>query len=162
MCQTSLVADMYCDAALASSGTDTIDRATAADLGAVVALLQAAGLPVDDVAEHFASFLLARRAQTLVGCVGFERYGDVALLRSLCIAESHRGGGVGHALLERALHAAGARDVYLLTTTAAGYFEQRGFEVLPRERVPLAIASTAEFRSLCPASATVMHCRINR
>jgi mannose-6-phosphate isomerase-like protein (cupin superfamily) len=50
----------------------------------------------------------------------------------------------------------GVRDVYLLTTTAARFFERAGFATIPRDQAPLAICQTTEFRSLCPASATFM------
>ena len=51
---------------------------------------------------------------------------------------------------------AGARDVYLLTTTAEDYFPRFGFARTTREAVPPALKSSAEFTSACPESAAVM------
>jgi amino-acid N-acetyltransferase len=50
----------------------------------------------------------------------------------------------------------GIRGLYLLTTTAERYFPSFGFREVPRDQVPDDVRETAEFRSACPASATVM------
>ena len=44
----------------------------------------------------------------------------------------------------------------LLTTTAASFFAKRGYRPLARDEAPAAVRATAEFRSICPASATCM------
>ena len=43
-----------------------------------------------------------------------------------------------------------------LTTTAADYFARLGFVRIDRDAAPPAIRATAQFASLCPASAHVM------
>jgi N-acetylglutamate synthase-like GNAT family acetyltransferase len=53
----------------------------------------------------------------------------------------------------------GVRDVYLLTTTAEQFFVRFGFTTVDRIEVPLSVRESVEFRSACPASATVMRCR---
>ena len=50
----------------------------------------------------------------------------------------------------------GAKALYLLTTTAEGYFPSFGFSLTSREAVPDDVRATAEFQGACPASATVM------
>jgi amino-acid N-acetyltransferase len=50
----------------------------------------------------------------------------------------------------------GLRALYLLTTTAEHYFPRFGFTRVDRSAVPADIRATEEFRSACPASATVM------
>ena len=46
--------------------------------------------------------------------------------------------------------------LYLLTTTAAGFFPKFGFERIDRCDVPRSVQMSVEFTSACPSSATVM------
>ena len=46
--------------------------------------------------------------------------------------------------------------VYLLTTTADGFFPRFGFSRITRDDVPDSVKGSVEFRSACPASAVVM------
>jgi amino-acid N-acetyltransferase len=90
---------------------------------------------------------------------GVELYGSAALLRSVCVVDSAAGAGLGARLCDAAeahARAAGASEMYLLTTTAAGYFARRGYRPVDRASAPAAIASSAQFRDLCPASAVFM------
>ncbi len=136
-----------------------IASAAPEDVPAIGALLRAADLPAEDFADHLANFLVARSGGAVVGAVGFERHGGAALLRSLVVAPARRGAGLGDALVRR-LAAQARRDgverFYLLTTTAEAFFARRGFAKIPRAEVPAGIAGTAEFRSLCPASAVCL------
>jgi amino-acid N-acetyltransferase len=129
------------------------------DLRAVASLLGANDLPTADVEQHLETFVLAKLHGDLVGLVGVDIYGEVGLLRSLCVEESHRGRGTGRTLLsaiDAIMATRGVRDVYLLTTTAARFFEREGFATIPRDQALSAICQTTEFRSPCPASATFM------
>jgi amino-acid N-acetyltransferase len=129
------------------------------DRAAIEALLRASALPVDDLAHAQIDFIVACDGGSLTGVGGLERHGDAALLRSLAVVPSSRGTGLGQALL-RALeaHAAasGIRTLVLLTTTAAPFFAARGYSTIARADAPPAVQDSAEFRSLCPASATCM------
>jgi amino-acid N-acetyltransferase len=58
--------------------------------------------------------------------------------------------------LELAMRAEGVETIVLLTQTAETFFAKRGYERTRRERVPEPIRQTAEFRSLCPATAVCM------
>jgi amino-acid N-acetyltransferase len=53
----------------------------------------------------------------------------------------------------------GVKILYLLTTTAAGFFARLGYVAAPRSAAPAAIAATAQFAGLCPASSTFM-CKV--
>ena len=57
---------------------------------------------------------------------------------------------------------AGLEAVYLLTTTAAGYFPKLGFVPVERAAVPEEIRASGEFSSVCPSSAVVMHRALSR
>lgn len=136
----------------------TLTPATGDDLEVVVDLLDAADLPTEDVRAADAEFYLARDGG-VVGAAGLEPCGDDALLRSVVVAERHRGEGYGATLVEAVAERArdaGVERLYLLTTTAAAFFADRGFEALPRESVPEDVRATSEFRELCPDAATCM------
>lgn len=123
-------------------------------------LLTEAGLPVSDLASTPSLRLLGlREGGRLVAVVGVEAHGPVGLLRSLAVTPSRRNSGLGLALVAdaeawSAAHGIGA--LYLLTTTAASYFARLGYEVTSRSDAPAAIAATAQFSGLCPASSTLM------
>lgn len=133
--------------------------ATPADLPAVLDLLAASNLPHDGLAEHFDAALVARDGDTVVGSAALELYGEAALLRSVAVAEGLRGHGLGRQLTTAALARArsqGVRRVYLLTTTAEGYFPSFGFTPIARAEVDPAVQRSAEFTGACPASAAVL------
>jgi N-acetylglutamate synthase-like GNAT family acetyltransferase len=128
-------------------------------VGPIRALLCRLNLPAEDVGQPNQTFITAHAGKELVGCVGLEWYGRDALVRSLAVAPRMQGAGLGKSLYVRALAEArrrGAKSFYLLTTTAARFFEKAGFERIDRALVPTAVAESSEFRSLCPASAVCM------
>ena len=139
--------------------TPRLRSATPADLPAVERLLVASGLPLDGVREALPDFVVAQAGEDLVGIAGLEVCCDNALLRSVAVAPAWRSHGLGRALVTRVIsdaEARGLRALYLLTTTAERYFPSFGFHEVAREQVPDDVRATAEFRSACPASATVM------
>jgi N-acetylglutamate synthase-like GNAT family acetyltransferase len=142
-----------------------VRSAAPTDLAAVERLLTASGLPLDGVREALPTFVVAEVAgeagDDIVGVAGLEVRCDNALLRSVAVAEGWRAHGLGRALVTRVIsdaEARGLRALYLLTTTAERYFPSFGFRTIDRAEVPGDVRETAEFRSACPASATVM-CR---
>jgi N-acetylglutamate synthase-like GNAT family acetyltransferase len=143
----------------APSQTPTLRSATSGDLAGVERLLTASALPLDGVAGALPTFVVAEAGGALVGVAGLEVCRDHALLRSVAVAPEWRGRHLGRALVTRVIadaEARGIRALYLLTTTAEGYFPSFGFERTTRDAVPEDIRTTAEFRSACPASAVVM------
>jgi len=142
----------------------TMGPAAPRDADAVCLLLAEAGLPTAGVLDQFPSaYVLAWRGGELVGVAGLEVYGISGLLRSVAVAPTLRGCGTGRALVADRLTAARAREldaVYLLTTTAADYFEKLGFAPAPREGVPADLAASPELSSACPSSATCMVLRL--
>jgi len=140
--------------------------ATAADLPAVAEFLKSCGLPAQDLTpEILAGFELAFAADgRLVGQIGLEIFGDIGLLRSLAVAPDLRGQGLGEQLVTRReaeARRAGLSAVYLLTSSAAEYFRRRAYDDVSREAVPAAIATHAQFRSLCPSSAKCLVRRLH-
>jgi N-acetylglutamate synthase-like GNAT family acetyltransferase len=137
----------------------TIRPATPADLPSVERLLTTAHLPLDGVADALPTFTVADADGELVGVAGLELCCDNALLRSVAVAPTWQGRGLGRSLVHRVIADAegrGIRALYLLTTTAEHYFPSLGFTTVARDAVPADVRGTAEFREACPASAVVM------
>jgi amino-acid N-acetyltransferase len=140
-----------------------IRKATNRDLDAVEGLLSANDLPLDGVKENLSGFIVAEEGGRVIGAVGLERFGSVALLRSAVVSEGRRGGGVGRRLVEHLLDYAesdGIEELFLLTTTAENYFPRFGFTRTTRSAVPPAVKASVEFQGACPATALVMTRRI--
>jgi amino-acid N-acetyltransferase len=140
-------------------------RATAVDaLPYVETLLTAHGLPSVDVRSTPAAFYVALDDDDdRVGVGGVEPHGTDGLLRSVVVEPSVRGEGYGGdlcAALEDRARTDGIDTLYLLTTTAAGFFGARGYEPIDRADAPPSIRSTAQFDDLCPATATCMRKRL--
>lgn len=123
-------------------------------------LLDSAGLPASDLTDAMLEhFFFVGTTEVPIALVGLELFGDHALLRSLVVAPSSRAAGMGSTLVDHAENYAkfrGVRALYLLTTTADGFFERRGFARAARDSVPASIRSTREFAEFCPASSTIM------
>jgi GNAT superfamily N-acetyltransferase len=122
------------------------------------AALTCAGLPTEDldgVDQHFFA---------LDGGVAFGGYfvaGQDALLRSVVVPDHSRRLGLGQAVVTALMHQLeeqGVERAWLLTTTAAHFFERLGFASSERRSAPAAIATTPQFQGVCPSSATFM-CR---
>ena len=137
-----------------------IRPASSTDLGAVQTLLQHASLPLAGVTDFFpAHYSVAERDDEIVAAIGVETYGRNGLLRSAVVADALRGSGLGTELARERLEwskAKGLNAVYLLTTTAAPFFDRLGFTRVDRTAVPAELAAAPEFASICPSTATVM------
>ena len=99
-----------------------------------------------------------------VGYFGFEQFGENALFRSMLVQPDARKRGYGTLIWNEAkktLKEQGVSNVYLLTNTAADFFEKLGFAIIERNSVPESIANTTEFRDFCPDSSTCMKININ-
>lgn len=129
-------------------------------LSGAVSLPQRAGLPSEDLTEeHLKEFFLAGDPVNPLVIVGLELSPPHALLRSLVVDAHARRRGVGSRLLAHAeAHARsrGVRSLFLLTTTADAFFAARGYALADRSEAPPIIRSSAEFTSLCSASAAFM------
>lgn len=126
---------------------------------AIRALLTDNGLPVQDLDDAVVAFLVADGGGSIAGVVGLQIFGDIGLLRSLAVRTEHRGGGTGGRLVDAVESEArrlGLRQLALLTQTAAEFFARRGYQVIDRAQAPTAVQTSAEFMSLCPASATCL------
>ena len=127
---------------------------------ALATLLQMADLSTEDITpETLEHFLVAHVEKHLVGCAGLEVMEEAGLLRSVAVDEAHRGTGLGKELvaaMEEHAKDAGVRELYLLTTTAEGFFAGLGYRKIERSEAPAGIAGTEQFSSLCPSSSSFM------
>ena len=125
----------------------------------IIGLLQAEKLPVDDLPVALNNFFVASVNQVIVGAAGIELYERYGLLRSLVVNGNYRNLSIAAKLVEEVerksveLQLVG---IYLLTETAQGYFERKGYAVINRGGVPLAVQQSSEFSHVCPVSAVVM------
>lgn len=138
-----------------------------ADLPAVRDLLDGEGLPTADLtsAPGLQLWVLEEGDSSIMGAIALERSsGNEALLRSLVIVPARRGRGFGQQLVARVeedSRQAGIHRLILLTETARSFFERLGYAVIDRQSISGAVKESAEFRSLCPASAVCMAKSLN-
>lgn len=129
------------------------------DRASLCQFLQAVDLPVEDLPESLDHFFVMTNETILIGSAGVEPYGSVGLLRSVAIAPDYRKSQLGKRLIDAIdVHARlnGIQELYLITTTADGYFSKLGYSTVVRTAVPPAIAATQQFSGICPSSARVM------
>ena len=138
----------------------TVEIRARPPMNAAITLLERHSLPASDLTHsHMEHFFFAGSDVEPTGIVGLEFCGADALLRSLVVATEARGSGVGAALVSHAesyARARGARSVYLLTTTAEAFFNNRGYTPTVRASAPPAIRATREFADLCPGTSAFM------
>lgn len=139
-----------------------VEPAGTPDLASIHVLLRSAKLPSVDIRHaHLSHFRVVRTrgCADVIGVVGLEPYPPVGLLRSLAVAPTQRGAGIGATLvaaIEVLAHSQGIDELVLLTTTAERFFERLGYRKAARTGVPASLQSTSEFAELCPASAICM------
>lgn len=137
----------------------TYTMAREEDVESILKLLKTSKLPTNDLSEGHRMFFVALSGNEVAGCAAVEPHENSGLLRSLAIKPEFRENGAGGKLLQEAEKWAnenGIKTLYLLTTTAAGFFEKSGWETIERASAPSEIAGTTEFASVCPTTATCM------
>lgn len=155
------------DAALATPPRTMIMPATADDRAEVEALLRGAKLPLDGLDDAFPrGFAVARLDGELAGAAGLEQWSGRGLLRSVVVADAHRGKHLGEALvadriawarsLVRGVDTEPVASISLLTTTAAPFFERLGFERLDRAELPAPLAKSTQLQIQQCSSAVAM------
>ena len=85
--------------------------------------------------------------------------GQNVLVRSLVVLPQARHRGIGGGMLALLLRRAfdeGGREAWLLTTTAAPFFERAGFKPMERTSAPASVLATRQAANLCPASAALL------
>ena len=125
---------------------------------AAIELLKKNNLPTEDINSGTQLFVLEEN-DGVIGTVAVEYDFNVALVRSLSLAEEKRKSGIGEILvrfIEHYVHKQGVHSVYLLTTTAENFFLKKGYKRIDRNKVPDFIKNTKEYSVLCSSSSTLM------
>ena len=130
------------------------------DWDAIRELLQAAGLPTDDLrADKLGTFLIATNHDELIGLIGLEIFGRIGLLRSLVVRQQSRSSGIGAALvseIEARATSSGVEEMWLLTISTQDFFMRHDYLLIEKSLAPLQIRETREFSELCPDTAILM------
>lgn len=136
----------------------------AGERGGLAAALARSELPAADVEAPGRLFWRFESPDQIpVGFGGLEIHGRDGLLRSVVTLPPVRGRGIGRAIvkaLEAEAATSGCGHLWLLTVSARPFFEDLGYAVCERDKVPSAIRTTEEFSTLCPDSAVVMTKRL--
>jgi amino-acid N-acetyltransferase len=122
-------------------------------------ILKDSDLPFSDIERGNVLLFNLEESGEIIGIGGFEKYDEMALIRSVAVVNEFQGKGYGSKLIsgiESEAKKAGIKTLFLLTTTAKEYFEKKGYNVISQQEVPDIIQSTTEFVSLCPVSAVCM------
>ncbi len=126
----------------------TIRQAREADAGAIAGLLApyaVTGLVLPrteaEIRHHVQNFLVAGhgRRGAVVGCVALRDYGaGLFEVRSLAVAASETGNGLGSRLVQAAVDEGRARggDRIFALTLRAGLFRRLGFTIVEKELFP--------------------------
>lgn len=125
----------------------------------IKALLKSNNLPYEDIISSKVDFTTTTIEGVIIGCIGVEKYGEDALLRSFVVTDTYKGKGIGKELLLQLIEKSKTekvKNIHLLTTTAKTYFKKFGFLEKERVTAPEAIAKTKEFSEICPASSIYM------
>lgn len=136
-----------------------IRPAVARDLPTIETLLRSFDLTTAGVADHLEEFVVGEAAGEVVASAGLELYGVGALLRSVAVRVDYQNRGLAQTLVNQLLdraRQAGVRQVYLLTSTAEGYFRRFGFGPVHREAVDAGVRQSREFQDICCARAQAM------
>jgi amino-acid N-acetyltransferase len=136
----------------------TLKLAINEELDKALKLLASNQLPTIDIGKNVELYTVYDY-QNLIGTIGLESYDKEGLLRSFSLDFEVQNKGFGSQILtifEGKIKERGIHNLYLLTTTAEGFFEKNNYETISREDVSEAIRQTAEFKGVCPSSAIVM------
>ena len=134
-------------------------QAHLSDLTKILELLETYELPTSDFKDHISNFIVAENNNMIAGVGAFETCGNLGLLRSFAVRQSHKNQGIAEQifnLVKTKAKDSGINRFYLLTTTASQYFKRLGFTSCNRDDVPSSIKATKQFNELCPSSAVVM------
>lgn len=125
------------------------------------AALAMANLPTDDLDPAAGRYFAVRGPNDVP--LAFGGYDDLgggqALLRSIVVMGPVRGQGLGIAIVSALAGIAreeGVGALYLVTTSASGFFAKLGFVPIARADLPAAVKAARQLSGLCPDTATVM------
>lgn len=140
--------------------TISFEPASGGDVDALKPMLAAALLPSRDVVgPPRQRFVVARQDGRMLGCAGLQVAGEDGLVRSMTVRWTRRNAGLGTRLHQRLLFdavLAGVRTLYVVTTTAEGFFARLGYRRVTPDQVPAELRRSEEFTAFVPGGGVVM------
>lgn len=143
----------------------TLKSAINEELDKALSLLENNHLPTSDIGKNVELYTVYDH-QNLIGTIGLEAFNTClpdrqaeGLLRSFSLDSAVQNKGFGSKILtifEEKISENGIKNLYLLTTTAQGFFEKNNYQTILRDDVSEVIRQTTEFKGTCPSSAIVM------
>ncbi len=137
-----------------------LDAALPTDEPWIRQLLTLCELPHEDITpQHLRHFWVIKEKGEILGVIGLEPFGRLALLRSMAVDPRFRKRGFATQLTTKAEGYAASlkvEELYLLTMTAESFFLKRGYRRIERNSAPPQIQATTEFQGLCPVSSVCM------
>ena len=133
-----------------------IREARAKDFKGIEEILLNAKLPIAGIKKPNCKLFVLEAQQEIAGIIGYELYGDIALLRSLAVVPSQQGQGRAKELFEfifRHLKEKNIRDVYGLTLTIPEWLLKLGFNEIKRDDIAPELFASEELKGACPDSA---------
>jgi len=118
------------------------------DIPAIESLLATESLPLTPIAAFLDGFSVLESDRDILGSAGIEMYGEAAFLRSVVVAQSVQGTGMGDRLVRSALDYAqrtGAQRVYLFTMDAANFFARFGFVAISMDDFETAVRAAPQY-----------------
>jgi C_GCAxxG_C_C family probable redox protein len=139
--------------------TDQIKQASKSDIPEILSLLEQYSLPTQDILYEKQLFWMVKKDKQVLGTIAIENYEPFGLLRSFAVDPSNQNQGIGASMLYHAVAQSeklGIEYLYLLTDTAARYFEMHEWTYIRRESVPKELLQSEEFKSICSDSTSCM------
>ncbi len=141
-----------------------VNKLKKAELSALEHLLRSDQLCFNDINEQGVHLFAVSLNNESVGYFGYELFNNKALFRSMVVITTARNKGYGYLMWQQAkkkLKEKGVTEVYLLTNTAAPFFNKQGFTVVDRSSAPEVILATSEFKEFCPEDSTCMKIKLS-
>jgi N-acetylglutamate synthase-like GNAT family acetyltransferase len=137
------------------------------DVPALIPLIVAGELPPLFLEPFIDGFLVIEHEGRPVGAGGLELYGDDAVIRSVVVDPAARGLGLGleiARLLEEDALASGARDIYLFTMQAWGFWLRLGYADTPLSAWPEPVRENWQYQFITrfPEAARDVHSMVKR
>ncbi len=133
-------------------------------LSQVSLILKTANLMTEDIDLDTHQLYGEFKDNSLAAVAALEVYDNNALLRSVAVDRKYKNAGYGKLIVKNVEAMAfqnGISQVYLLTETAAKFFNKLGYLQIDRISVPNVILETTQFAELCPQSAVCMTKKLN-
>ena len=122
-------------------------------------LLAEAKLDSSDLKQPNIRLFRFEENDQIIGVGGLEIVDDLALLRSVTVKSDLQNKGIGTqivSIIEKVAKESGVSTLFLLTTTASGFFKAKGYQSINRDDFADPLKQTMQFSNLCPASAICM------